>query len=84
MTVTVKSYAYAQDRTTRTVEQTVVYTRSDDINLLAQAILRLGNLHKVLESAPSTSSVSQLTAQIEEQQAEVDRLQAIVDGYDAE
>lgn len=82
MTVTVNNYAYNKNDGTRIVEQTVVYTRADDIANLAQAIMALGNLYRVLESAPVGVSIDSYNEKIAEAKKKVDDLQKIVDGYE--
>lgn len=81
MTATVHSTSYDRDAMTRTVEQTVTYTRADDIRSLAQAQMALANLYAALSTAPTAAIIAQVEGQIVDKQAEVDALQAIVDGY---
>lgn len=82
MTVTVNNYTYNKNDGTRTVEQTVVYSRADDMSNLAQAIMALGNLYRILESAPVGVSIDSYSEKIAEAKKKVDDLQKIVDGYD--
>ena len=83
MTTVVKGYTYNKEQGTRTVEQTVVYSRSDDVSNLAQAIMALSNLYRILEDAPVGVSISAYQDKIAEAKRKVDELQAIVDGYDS-
>lgn len=84
MTATTHTTTYDREAMTRTVEQTVTYTRADDIRALAQAQMALANLYGALSGATHPTILAQVEGQIAEKQAEVDALQAIVDGYDGE
>ncbi len=77
----IKTTTYDREAGTRTVEQTVTYTRGDDYIALAQATHALGNLYRALNDATHPTIMAQLEGQIASKLAEVDELQAIVDGY---
>lgn len=81
MTTTVHTSTYDREAMTRTVTQTVTYTRADDIRALAQAQMALSNLYGALSNTTHPTMAAQVEGQIADKQAEVDALQAIVDGY---
>ncbi len=81
MNATTHTTTYNKEEMTRTVEQTVTYTKADDIRSLAQAQMALANLYGALSGATHPTIADQVRGQIADKQAEVDALQAIVDGY---
>lgn len=82
--MTVKTIAYTYDKAagTRSVEQTVVYTKADDMATLAQAIMSLSNLYRIAEQAPVGTSAAMYDEKIAEAKERVKELQEIVDGYE--
>lgn len=82
--MTVKTIAYTYDKAagTRSVEQTVVYTKADDMATLAQAIMSLSNLYRIAERAPVGTSAEMYDEKIAEAEKRVKELQEIVDGYE--
>lgn len=82
--MTVKTIAYTYDKAagTRSVEQTVVYTKADDMATLAQAIMSLSNLYRIAEQAPVGASAEMYDEKIAEAKKRVKELQEIVDGYE--
>ena len=84
MKTTVHTTSYDREAMTRTVEQTVIYTRADDVRALAQAQMALSNLYGALSTATHPTIAAQVESQIAEKEAEVAALQAIVNGYSGE
>lgn len=82
MTTKIVAYAYDKTAGTRTVEQTVVYTKADDLAALSQAIMSLGNLYRIMEQSPGGVSMSTYDEKIADAKKRVQELQEIVDGYE--
>lgn len=83
MITTTHTTSYNTEERTRTVQQTVTYTLADDIRALAQAQMALANLYGAISTATHPTIMAQVEEQIADKQAEVNELQAIVNGYNA-